>query len=228
MAKKILFNFLKGILAGLAIGLGGFLFILMTFALKGDVAELGKILGSILFSIGLFLVCTFKLSLYTGKIGGVYEGKQEASYYISLPVMLIGNAIGSFGLGYLCYFIFKDTSIMETVKAACSSRTTLATFNDYLGTIVKGMLCGVCVYLAVKCFNLNRLKPLGITLLVFFVFLFVYCGFQHCIANMFYFGFGNHINGHTFINLALVIVANSIGLIIGVGLSKLFEKKTKD
>ena len=117
---------------------------------------------------------------------------------------------------------------METVNAACSSRTTLVTFNDYLGTIVKGMLCGVCVYLAVKCFNLNRLKPLGIALLVFFVFLFVYCGFQHCIANMFYFGFGNHINGNTFINLALVIVANSIGPIIGVGMSKLFEKKTKD
>ena len=226
MAKTILLNFLKGILAGLSIGLGGFLYLLMTFALKGDVAELGKILGSILFSVGLFLVCTFKFSLYTGKIGGIYEGKQEASYYISLPVMLIGNAIGAFGLGYLCYFIFKDTSMMDTVNAACSSRTALNNFNDYLATIVKGMLCGVCVYLAVKCFNLNRLKPLGIALLGFFVFLFVYCGFQHCIANMFYFGFGNHINGNMFINLALVIAANSIGPIVGVGMSKLFEKKT--
>ena len=113
----ILKNFYKGILAGLAIGLGGFLYILMVFLVPG---EFGKILGSILFSLGLFLVCTFMLSLYTGKIGVVYEGKQDKSFYWSLPVMLIGNAIGAFALGYLCYFIFKDMKIMEVVNATCS------------------------------------------------------------------------------------------------------------
>ena len=138
--------------------------------------------------------------------------------------MLIGNAIGAFALGYLCWFIFKDTSVIDTVNAACASRTTLETFNDYLTCIVKSILCGTCVYLAVKCFNMNRLKPLGISLLVFFVFLFVYCGFQHCIANMFYFGFGNWINPKMFINLALVIAANSIGPIIGIGVSKVLNK----
>ncbi len=222
MVKNILLNFLKGILAGLSIGLGGFLYILMVHYVEG---ELGKVLGSLLFAIGLFLVCTFKLSLYTGKIGMIYEGKQTKEFYISLPVMLIGNAIGAFALGYLCFFIFKDTNIMDTVNATCGVRTTLKTFNDYLSCIIKSTLCGFCVYMAVKLFNLNRLKPLGIGLLVFFVFIFVYCGFQHCIANMFYFGFGNHINSNMFINLALVIVFNSIGPILGVLIFKLIEAK---
>lgn len=221
MAKTLLINFLKGILAGLAIGLGGFLYILMVHFVNG---ELGKVLGSTLFAVGLFLVCAFKLSLYTGKIGIIYEGKQTKDFYWSLPVMLIGNAIGAFALGYLCFAIFKNTDIMNTVNNTCSIRTTLNSFNDYLSCIIKSILCGTCVYLAVKCFNLDRLKPLGISLLVFFVFVFVYCGFQHCIANMFYFGFGNHINGYTFINLALVIIFNSIGPIIGVALFKLFKK----
>ena len=220
MLKTILLNFLKGILAGLSIGLGGFLFILMTHFIEG---ELGKVLGSALFAIGLFLVCTFKLSLYTGKIGNTYEGKQELSFYISLPVMLIGNAIGAFALGYLCFFIFKDTDIMNTVNGVCASRTAFNSFNDYLSCIIKSILCGFCVYMAVKCFNLNRLKALGISLLVLFVFIFVYCGFQHCIANMFYFGFGNHINGYTFLNLALVIIFNSIGPILGIGVFKLIN-----
>ena len=222
MVKNILLNFLKGILAGLSIGLGGFLYILMVHYVEG---ELGKVLGSLLFAIGLFLVCTFKLSLYTGKIGTIYEGKQTKEFYISLPVMLIGNAIGAFTLGYLCFFIFKDTNIMDTVNATCGVRTTLKTFNDYLSCIIKSTLCGFCVYMAVKLLNLNRLKPLGIGLLVFFVFIFVYCGFQHCIANMFYFGFGNHINPNMFINLALVIVFNSIGPILGVLIFKLIEAK---
>ena len=222
MVKNILLNFLKGILAGLSIGVGGFLYILMVHYVEG---ELGKVLGSLLFAIGLFLVCTFKLSLYTGKIGMIYEGKQTKEFYISLPVMLIGNAIGAFTLGYLCFFIFKDTNIMDTVNATCGVRTTLKTFNDYLSCIIKSTLCGFCVYMAVKLFNLNRLRPLGIGLLVFFVFIFVYCGFQHCIANMFYFGFGNHINPNMFINLALVIVFNSIGPILGVLIFKLIEAK---
>ena len=221
MAKVLLKNFYKGILAGLAIGLGGFLYVIMSFALPN---EYGKILGSILFAVGLFLVCTFYLSLYTGKIGVVYEGKQEKSFYWSLPVMLIGNAIGAFALGYLCYFIFKDSEVMNTVNNVCSIRTSLNNFQDYLSCMLKSFLCGVCVYLAVKSFAFNRLKPVGILLLVFFVFLFVYCGFQHCIANMFYFGFGNHISWNTLINLLLCITFNSIGPIIGVLLVKIIKK----
>ena len=221
--KNVLTNFYKGILAGLAIGLGGFLYVIMIHFIPG---ELGKFLGSILFAVGLFLVCTFYLSLYTGKIGLIYEEKKDKDYYISLPVMLIGNAIGAFGLGYICYFIFRNTEVMNTViDRVCVPRTTLNSFNNYLDCVVKSFLCGLCVYLAVKSFGLDRLKPLGIILLVFFVFTFVYSGFQHCIANMFYFGFGNHINGYTFINLALCILFNSFGPVVGVFLFKLFNKQ---
>ena len=223
--KYQLLSFLKGILAGLSIGVGGFLYILMICYVPG---ELGKVLGSLLFAIGLFTVCTFSLHLYTGKIGCIYEGKQTKEFYISLPVMLIGNAIGAFSLGYICFAIFKNNNeLMTTISATCLSRTTLNTFNDYLGMMIKSLLCGICVYLAVKSFNLNRLKPLGISLLVLFVFVFVYSGFQHCIANMFYFGFGNHINLYTFVNLIFCILFNSIGPIFGVLLVKLIEKIKK-
>ena len=223
--KTILSHFLKGILAGLSIGLGGFLYILMTFLLKDNLLELGKILGSILFSIGLFLVCTFSLSLYTGKIGLIYEEKKDKLFYISLPVMLLGNAIGAFALGYICFFIFRNTDVYASALSAASSRLAFNTVFDYIVTAIKAFLCGLCVYLAVKSFSLNRLKPLGITLLVFFVFVFVYCGFQHCIANMFYFGMANTINWYTLINLVIVIIFNSFGPIVGVALVKLIEKR---
>ena len=222
--KTQLLSFVKGILAGLAIGLGGFLYVLMVHFVQG---ELGRVLGSLLFAVGLFTVCTCMLHLYTGKIGMVYEGKQTKDFYISLPVMLIGNAIGAFGFGFALWALFKDTSVMETVNRICTSRTTLASFDDFLAVIVQSTLCGVCVYLAVKAFSLNRLKPIGILLLVFFVFVFVYSGFQHCIANMFYFGFGNHINGYTFINLAFCILFNSLGPIFGVLLVKLIKNIQK-
>ena len=223
--KTVLLNFLKGILAGLAIGLGGFLYVLMTFVFKApEVTEIGKLLGSVLFAVGLFLVCTFGLSLYTGKIGLVFEKKQDKLFYISLPVMLVGNAIGAFALGYICYFIFRNTDFIESANAAANARLNFASPVDYIVTAVKSFLCGTCVYLAVKAFNLNRLRPVGILLLVFFVFVFVYCGFQHCIANMFYFGFANSLCWQMPVNLAMVILFNSFGPIAGVGLVKLIEK----
>ena len=154
----------------------------------------------------------------------IYEGKQDKVFYISLPVMLIGNAIGAFAFGYAMFFAFRNTEVFAYAQAAANSRLALNSFMDYLSTAIKSFLCGLCVYLAVKSFNLNRLKPLGIGLLVFFVFVFVYCGFQHCIANMFYFGFGNHISGYTFINLALVIIFNSIGPILGILIARLIKR----
>ena len=223
--KSLLLNFLKGILAGLAIGLGGFLYVLMTFTFHGDLAELGKILGSILFSVGLFLVCTFSLSLYTGKIGLIYEEKKDKWFYWSLPVMLVGNAIGAFALGYICYFIFRNTDVYTYALAAANSRLAFNNAFDYIVTAIKAFLCGLCVYLAVKSFSLNRLKPLGIGLLVFFVFVFVYCGFQHCIANMFYFGMANTMTWYTLINLLMVILFNSLGPVVGVALVKLIKNK---
>ena len=219
--KHQLLVFLKGILAGLSIGLGGFLYILMVHFVKG---ELGNILGSILFAVGLFTVCTFSLMLYTGKIGAVFEGKQEVKYYISLPVMLIGNAVGAISLGYICWAIFQNTELMTTVNSVVAKRVPLGDYNSYFSLIIRSALCGLCVYLAVKCFALDRLKPIGIILLVTFVFVFVYAGFQHCIANMFYFGFGNEFGKDTFINLALCILFNSLGTIPGVLLFKVIKK----
>ena len=223
--KKYLYTFLKGILAGISIGVGGFLYVLMTYTFQGSLSELGKIFGSLLFSIGLFTVCSFSLSLYTGKIGLIFEKKQDKDFYISLPIMLVGNALGAFLLGYICYFSFRNTELFQYAYNTANVRLVFNDAFDYITTVIKGMLCGLCVYLAVKSFNYNRLKPLGITLLVAFVFIFVYSGFQHCIANMFYFGFANTMNYLTVINLVLVIVSNSIGPIIGVGLLKVIEKQ---
>ena len=217
MKKDLLFSFLKGILAGLAIGVGGFLYILMTFLVTG---ELGKVLGSLLFSVGLFTVCSLSLSLYTGKIGLVYEQKQTTSFYVSLPIMLLGNAIGAMGLGMLCYLAFRNTDLFNSALATASVRLGFNAFNDFLSCAVKSTLCGLCVYLAVKCFAYKRISLLGTGLLVFFVFVFVYAGFQHCIANMFYFGFAWSWSWQMAVNLILCILFNSVGPIFGVLLVK--------
>lgn len=224
MAKTLLMNFLKGILAGLAIGLGGFLFTLLTFLLPN---EYGKILGSLVFAVGLFLVCTFYLSLYTGKIGLVFERKQEKSFYISLPIMLIGNFIGACFLGYLAYVIFKNTEFINRAIEVARVRNSYTDFTSYLLTFITAFFCGLFVYLAVKSFAADRLRFKGTFLLVFFVFTFVYFGLEHCIANMFYFSFANDWSLGSWLNVLIVIVGNSLGTLPGVLLLKIVQKNKK-
>ena len=56
--KKFLRLFIPSILAGISIALGGYCFLSVE----------NKLIGSILFSVGLFLVCTRGYNLYTGKV----------------------------------------------------------------------------------------------------------------------------------------------------------------
>ena len=220
--KELSFHFLKGITAGIAISLGGFLYCAMVFLVPGLG---GKVLGSILFSVGLFLVCSLYLSLYTGKIGLIYEGKQNAVYYASLPIMLVANLGAALGVGLLLHLAFQSNEgFMEVANSVVSSRLSLGNFDAYLSLAIKSFLCGLCVYMAVKLFALQRLKPLGIIMLVFFVFIFVYCGFEHCIANMFYFSFGNSWVPNAFIDLGLCILFNSLGTIPGVYILKMVKQ----
>lgn len=219
---KYLFAIFKGILAGLAIGLGGFLFTLMTYALPN---ELGKILGALLFPIGLSIVCIFKLFLFTGKIGLVFEQKQSKDFYINLPLMYIGNIIGSLILGYLCFAIFRNTDLFMRISSIAVNKTSFDTGYDYyLMLIVKSLVTGLCVYLAVKSYGVIKNKIIGVFLIFVFIFIFVYIGGDHCVANMYYFSFANSWTGYAFLNIALATICNSLGTIPGVLLFKAVKK----
>lgn len=206
--KKKLNVFLLGILAGAAIGLGSLLFtILNTHGLKS--------LGSVMFAVGLFSVCFFGFFLYTGKVGFFLDDKNKKAYAINLLVGYVGNIVGAVAFGYLMRLIFMSfhSETMEGIKKIVSSRLVdlgnggSPAFKQ-LGT---SFFCGVLVYLAVHFWK----KPLKFVyrtiILVMCVFLFVYFGYEHCIANMFYFSYGNAWGAQALINILLVTIGNSFG-----------------
>lgn len=205
--KKYLKSLFLGILAGLAIGLGSFLFLLFKKILPSTP---GLIFASMSFSVGLTLVCIFSLNLYTGKIGCFLDDREKIKENsINLPIALLGNAIGAFALGIICHFIFNGwTEFMDMIVSVSEAKTN----SDMV--FIEGILCGALVYVSVYFYkNLENwaMKIIGI---VVGVTLFVYCGFQHCIANMFYFGMAFNWNIDMFWNLLIVILTNSIGALL--------------
>ena len=204
---KFLKVLLFGIFAGLAIGLGSLVFtIVSTYAKSVG----GQIFASALFSIGLILVCTLGLQLYTGKVGVVFDDREKLKENaINLPIMLAGNAIGAFALGIICHFIFMN---VPDIAARILKISEGKTGSDTV--FLQGIFCGALVYIAVYFFKNLQNYAMKIIGIITAVTLFVYCGFQHCIANMFYFGMAFNWNINMLWNLLIVILTNSVGALL--------------
>ena len=73
--------FIRSILAGICIGLGGAIFL-----------KLGGIIGACMFAFGLLSVVHFKLPLYTGTAGFIELDK--FTEYTKMLYILLGNILG--------------------------------------------------------------------------------------------------------------------------------------
>ena len=218
---------LYGAFAGIAIGIGGLLNIVANTYLVPEIAA--KIIGSLLFPIGLSLVCFLDLNLFTGKIGYLLDN--DKSFLLKLLFIYIGNIIGSLIFGGWALVVFKG-ELDETVIAIASKKLFELSFRPIIKVFGGSVLCGALVYIAVfsyKTFKQVYLKLIGIFLAIG---LFVFLGFDHCIANMFYFTFSwSWKNPVAYLNIAIVTFGNSIGAIAlneGIKAGKKLFKKNEE
>ena len=179
--------FVKSILAGMCIGLGGTAYLVV-----------GGIAGAFLFSIALFTICERDYYLYTGKV--CYP-----SWLLKVFWIWLGNLFG-------CLFIsvpFKICNI--SVREKAMDIVTVKLNRAFPEMVMLGILCGICVYIAVDGFK-NNPHELGKYLSLFFgVMIFIICGFEHVVANMFYFSVANMWSLLSFGYLAIMILGNSVG-----------------
>lgn len=219
--KRRLNVLLYGIYAGAAIALGGFLFILAKAYIPDNNFISPTLVGALLFPIGLLLVCYFKFNLYTGKIGMAFRNKKldkrGLNVFEWLFIILIGNAIGAMIVGLIIYaftLIDKNSQFSLAVYAVGNARDMSFDFEGTFNMAYKSILCGALVYIAIYLFNRlnnNFGKVVGVIVPIAF---FVFAGFQHCVANMFYIAAGGIWTINAFIGLLICILGNSIGAIL--------------
>ena len=188
-------HLIKSILAGIMIGIGATAYLSLE----------NKIVGSLLFSIGLFIILTKEFNLFTGKIGYIFNN--DLLYLKEVIITLVGNFIGTFLVGSVLRF-----SRISTVVALEAERLCTIKLNDSLISIfILSIFCGILMYLAVNGFKEakdNFAKYAGVFLAVS---VFILCGFEHCIANMYYFTIADMWSLKTFGYLGIMILGNSIG-----------------
>ncbi len=192
---KILF---KSFLAGIMIAIGGTVFLSIE----------NKVVGASLFSIGLFGVLIYNLNLYTGKIGYLITNF-NLKYIKELAITLIGNFIGACSVG----FILRYTRIYDNIYEKALNLANIKLNDSILSIFILSIFCGLLMYFAVNGFK--KQTDFGKYLVVYLgVSVFILSGFEHCIANMYYFSVADIWSLKTLGYTSIMVLSNSIGSFI--------------
>lgn len=149
--------FIRSILAGICIGLGGAIFI-----------KLGGVIGACMFAFGLLTVVHFKLPLYTGTAGFIELNK--ISEYYNMIIILFGNILGCILLSYMNIKGIDGSSIIQSRIDA-----------GYLQSFLNAIGCGLIMTLIVQ-----GGRDKNWLLILFGIPIFILLGFYHSIADAFY------------------------------------------
>lgn len=190
---KYLRTLLLSIMAGIAIGIGGTVFLSLD----------NKIIGSLLFTCGLYTICTQGLNLFTGKVG--YLVNNDKSYLLDLVIIWIGNFIGTF----LTAQAILHTRVVNISKIAIDI-TNVKLSDSLISLFILGIFCGLLMYIAVDGYKKTN-NPI---ILFVCVMTFILCGFEHCIADMYYFAISEMINIDTMMMLVVITFGNTLGAIL--------------
>ncbi len=192
---KMLKIFVSGILGGACISFGGIAYLSLE----------EKVLGALFFTVGLFTICTFGFHLFTGKVCYVFE--QDRSYALQIPVIWLGNLAGTWLVARLVCLSRISITISEKAQSLCQVKLG----DNLLSLFVLGIFCNIFIYIAVEGFK-NNPHEVGKYLSLFFgVMVFILCGFEHCVADMFYFSVAGVWSGRTLVCLLVISAGNAVG-----------------
>lgn len=209
---KVKETLIKSIMAGLCIGIGGACFLAID----------NKIIGALFFTIGLFTICTRGYALFTGRVGYAFDNDLKAN--LNLILIWVGNLIGTNLVAVVLRFTRIGSAFVEKASGMCDVKAQ----DGILSLFILGIFCNMLMYIAVDGFKTNEHhvgKYIGLFLGVAG---FILCGFEHCIADMFYFGMAWCWNPDMIFRLMIITLGNVVGGLLLPGLTKVSMLGKKD
>lgn len=193
----VLKMFILAILAGSFIGLGGVG--AATAAVGVQPASVGKLISGCIFPGGLTMVLMAGSELFTGNcLLTIPLLEKEITLKGMLKnwvVVYFGNMIGGFlvaaGIVYSNQISMFDNGMAVSVISTAAAKCTLSFGEAFL----RGIFCNYLVCLAVWVAFAAKDVAGKILGLFFPILIFVICGFEHCVANMYYISAGLFAKG---------------------------------
>jgi formate transporter len=181
---------LLGVLAGAFVGLGALMFTLVASdASLGFVAA--RLLGGLVFSLGLVLVTVAGAELFTGNnlivmawaSGQVSTGELLRNW----ALVCAANFVGAVGLALLVWLSGHASMNQGAIARAAIRIASAKAELPWVEAFFRGVLCNVLVCMAVWMAFAGRSVTDKVVAIVFPISAFVAAGFEHSIANMYFF-----------------------------------------
>lgn len=190
---------LNAILSGMFIGIGGTIYL----------ACPSSIVGAFLFTIGLMMIVCYGFNLYTGAIGYlVQHGSDFGAYLLKLLLIWLGNFAGCWLVGNAIRLTRTFTKVGVKIQTVCGDKMN----DSVLSLFILSIFCGLLMYMAVETYRREDLPPIfrfgGLFLCIS---VFIMSGFEHCIANMYYFSLGNVWSWNVLGLVLVMTLGNSVG-----------------
>lgn len=165
-------KWISSIIAGAYIAMGAMVYL----------SILDKIIASFFFSTGILLVLNLHNRLFTRVCPlGVYDRSYRFS---DMAIAWIGNGIGTLIVAVLIHFTRFEAGILERVQEIVTPKIG----DSPVSLILLGIFCGLFVAFAVFVGGIRQKQ--GSFAQIFYVWLFitafVFCGFEHIVADMYY------------------------------------------
>lgn len=191
---------LNAVLSGVMIGIAGTVYL----AVKNGY------LGAFLFAFALMSILCYNFKLFTGSIGYLATQKKSdlPDYAYSLLLIWLGNLAGCYAVGFLIRNSRTLGKVNEKAQAVCVEKLA----DTPLSILILAFFCGTLMYLAVETYKRKELGEIFRFEAVFLcVAIFILCGFEHCIANMYYFSVAGLWSVKTLICILLMTLGNALG-----------------
>jgi len=195
--------YLQAVLAGALIGMGDLIYVVCA----------NRIVGSLLFSLGLLSILVKGYPLYTGRIGFIDKWSDLWNIQTGMLSTVVCNFIG---IGLVCALAGFTRLDLSAVDAMAATKAGQSLFSS----LFLSWGCGAMMYLAVNGWRKSS-NPILVIMPVMF---FILCGFEHCIANYGYFwmwigeeGFSHFADRFAqlpagfCVNLVVMVVGNALG-----------------
>ena len=182
--------FMLALLAGAFIGLGSLMFLMVAADTTLGFAAT-RLVGGLVFSLGLILVVVAGAELFTGNN---LLAMAWAARLISTRGMLrnwlvvcLANAVGAAGLALLVWGSGHPQMNQGGIARAAIAVATAKAQLPWEVAFMRGILCNVLVCLAVWMAMAGRSVVDKAVAIVFPITAFVAAGFEHSVANMYFF-----------------------------------------
>ena len=211
--KNTLRTLILSVAAGFCIGIGGIVFLMQE----------NKFAGAFLFAVGLLTILIFRFNLFTGMVGYVTENllAKKWSYLLTVLFVWIGNLGGT----ALAALLVRLTRLAPGLIPKCEGMMKTKLADSWYSLLILGVFCGMLMFIAVDTYKKKILEKDFLCCVAVFmgVMVFILAGFEHSIADMFYF-----ILTDSLIEAIPALLLITLGNAIGGNLIPLVQKLTQE